>query len=83
MSLNNSVSARILFVLLCMMIGTAFGIYFHSFPEVSRFFADFISTSFNLRNIDLIVLSLSFSIKIRMNILTLIFGLIGLWIVRK
>lgn len=83
MSFNNAISARILFVILCMMIGTAFGIYLHTFPEISRFFADFISTSFNLKNIDLIVLSLSFSLKIRINILTLIFGLAGLWIVRK
>ncbi|MEG1837012.1 MAG: hypothetical protein RRZ70_03125 [Synergistaceae bacterium] len=83
MSIKDKTITRISFVFLCMLIGTALGIYLQSFPIVSRYFYNFVDWSFDVKKIDWILLSFSFFIKVNINLMTIIFGMFGIWMARK
>lgn len=82
MSLFKANTFRWLILLLCLMLGTWFGIFMQSFAVTAPFFRNVVDFAFDLRRIDLVVFGFGFYFSLKLNLGTLIGAVIGIFFVR-
>ena len=66
----------------CIILGTWAGIFLQRFAPTSTFFANFINFTFDVRQIDLVVLRLGLFLGLKINLGTVLGGLLGLLLAR-
>lgn len=68
---------------ICLVMGTWFGLFMQRFGVTSAVFSNFVDFTIDVRQIDLSMLRLGFLFSLRMNVGTIIGGIIGLLIARS
>ncbi|QTX33275.1 hypothetical protein KAR29_05150 [Aminithiophilus ramosus] len=70
------------FVILLVLLGTFLGVYLQRFDVTAPFFRDVIRSGFDLRDVDLVFMQFGLSFHLRLNLGSLLGGLVSLWILR-
>lgn len=66
----------------CLIIGTWFGIFMHRFPATALLFTNVVDFTIDIREIDLIMLRFGLLLAVKLNLGTLIGGVVGVWAAR-
>jgi len=82
MSLFKSSPLRWGIIFLCLLLGTWCGMFFQHIAATSLLFANFVDTGFNIKEIDLAMLKFGLLFSLKLNLGTIIGGVVGLWIAR-
>jgi len=82
MSLLRSSPLRWGVIFLCLLLGTWCGMFFQHITATSLLFANFVDIGFNVKEIDLAMLKFGFLFALKLNLGTIVGGVIGLWIAR-
>lgn len=67
---------------ICLVMGTWFGLFMQRFGIASAVFSNFVDFTIDIRQIDLAMLKIGFLFALRMNVGTIIGGVIGMLIAR-
>ena len=67
---------------LCLVLGTWFGVFMQDFGAFAPYFRNVVDFAVDIKQIDLIMLRLGFLFALKMNLGTLIGGIIGIWLAR-
>lgn len=70
------------FVILLVLLGTFLGVYLQRFGVTAPFFRDVVRSGFDLRDVDLVFMQFGLSFHLRLNLGSLLGGLVSLWILR-
>lgn len=81
-ALSNSSAKRVFIVLLCLLLGTWLGVFFQHFDSTARLFKNIADLYFNFKELNIILFRFSFSFGIKLNLGTIIGGIVGIWFLR-
>lgn len=70
-------------VVLLVFFGTAVGVFLQRFGGLDTLFRDFARAGFDLREVDLVFVQFGLSFFLRINLGTLLGGVVGLWLVLR
>lgn len=82
MPIVKSITVRWGLMLLCLIFGTWFGLFLQQFHQTAELFSNVVDFAIDIKRIDLVMLSFGFHFAIKLNLGTLLGGLLGLWIAR-
>lgn len=66
----------------CLVIGTWIGIFFQHFEATAMLFTNIVDVSLDIKEIDLAMIKFGFLFALKLNLGTLIGGIIGIWLAR-
>ncbi len=66
----------------CLILGTWLGIFLQQFTPVAKFFSNVVDFAIDIKQIDLVMLKFGFNFVLKLNLGTLLGGLIGVWAAR-
>ncbi|MEG1798896.1 MAG: hypothetical protein RR214_01820 [Synergistaceae bacterium] len=82
MAMARSSSFKFGIIFLCLIMGTWLGIFLQRFAPTAAIFTNVVDFTFNLKELDLVMLKFSFLFALKLNLGTLLGGVAGLWISR-
>lgn len=82
MAMARSSSFKFGIIFLCLIMGTWLGIFLQRFAPIAAMFTNVVDFTFNLKELDLVMLKFSFVFVLKLNLGTLLGGMAGLWISR-
>ena len=82
MAFAKSLSMRWGIIVLCLLLGTWFGIFMQRFPATAQLFTNVVDFSVDIREIDIIMVRFGFLFAMKLNLGTLIGGIVGIWAAR-
>ena len=82
MSVFKSSALRWGVVLLCLLLGTWCGMFLQHITATSLLVANFVDVGFNIKELDLAMLKFGLLFALKINLGTVIGGVIGLWLSR-
>lgn len=74
--------ARWTFVVLLVLLGTVLGVYLQRFDATAPYFRDVVRSGFDLNDVDLVFVQFGLSFHMRLNLGSLLGGLVSLWTLR-
>jgi hypothetical protein len=75
-------SPKWLLFMACVIFGTLLGIFFQHFSSTAPIFKNIVDFKIGVKEVDLLVLSFGFDFALKMNLGTLVGGVVGLLFIR-
>lgn len=69
-------------VFICIILGTLVGVFLQRFAVTAAMFSNFINFTFDIRQVDLVVLRFGVYLGLKVNVGTIIGGLLGVLLAR-
>lgn len=82
MALVRSTTLRYFIIFLCLVFGTWFGIFLQQYQATSALFANIIDFAIDINKIDLVMIKFGFLFSVKLNLGTVIGGIVGIWAAR-
>ncbi|MCE5201913.1 MAG: hypothetical protein LLF78_05325 [Synergistaceae bacterium] len=79
MALRKAVTLQWGLLFLCIILGTWLGIFLQRFAIIAPVFVNFADFAIDVRQIDIVILKFGFNFALKLNLGTLIGGIIGIW----
>ncbi|NLV81889.1 MAG: hypothetical protein GXZ18_02625 [Synergistaceae bacterium] len=82
MALVRSTTLRCLIIFLCLVLGTWVGIFLQQYSSTAPLFTNIVDFVIDINKIDLLMIKIGFLFAVKLNLGTVIGGIIGIWAIR-